>query len=151
KAPPASGPGRNDAFGLLSGGLFGQPQPYAPVKFGLVWNVDRRQWVHWDGNTRSPIGRNLLAALGLGAPMIGKHGQLDFALVKRQTDLSETIRPPHYPFGIDRAIAKNGAKLYQIQCASCHDGPEDDNRLHAVSEVGTEPQRAQLFTQVQAD
>src|SRR5205085_1358283 len=90
-------------------------------------------------------------ALGLGAPMIGKHGQLDFALVKRQTDLSETIRPPHYPFGIDRAIAKNGAKLYQIQCASCHDGPEDDNRLHAVSEVGTEPQRAQLFTQVQAD
>src|SRR5207248_975555 len=46
---------------------------------------------------------------------------------------------------------KNGAKLYQTQCASCHEGPEGDGRLHAVSEVGTEPQRAQLFTQVQAD
>ena len=37
KAPPSSGPGRNDAFGLLSAGLFNAPQPYAPVKyrFGL--------------------------------------------------------------------------------------------------------------------
>src|SRR5256886_119086 len=103
KAPPASGPGRNDAFGILSAVLFGAPQPYAPVKFGLVWNLDKRHWVHWDGNTQSPIGRNLLASLGLGAPLMGKHGQLDFALVKRQTDLSESIRPPRYPFAIDDA------------------------------------------------
>src|SRR5206468_3194371 len=46
---PASGPGRNDAFGLLSAVLFGAPQPYAPVKYGLVWNLDHRHWVHWDG------------------------------------------------------------------------------------------------------
>src|SRR5262249_23509066 len=83
KIPPASGPGRNDAFGLLSAALFGVPQPYAPVKYGLVWNVKDRHWVHWDGNTQSPLGRNLLASLGLGAPLNGKHGQLDFALVKR--------------------------------------------------------------------
>jgi hypothetical protein len=53
KPPPASGPGRNDAFGLLSAALLHSPA-YAPIKFGLVWNVDRRTWVHWDGNTRSP-------------------------------------------------------------------------------------------------
>jgi hypothetical protein len=94
KAPPCSGPGRNDAFGLLSAGLFNAPQPYAPVKFGLVWNVSKRRWVHWDGNTRSPLGRNLLASLGLGAPLQGKHGDLDFAMVKRQTDLTEMIQPP---------------------------------------------------------
>src|SRR5262249_14959631 len=39
KLPPASGPGRNDAFGLLSAALLNSPQPYAPIKFGLVWNV----------------------------------------------------------------------------------------------------------------
>src|SRR5262249_34884973 len=55
-AMPSSGPGRNDAFGLLSAALFGQPQPYAPVKYGLVWDVGKRDWVHWDGNTRSPLG-----------------------------------------------------------------------------------------------
>src|SRR5437879_13230722 len=52
KAPPASGPGRNDAFGLLAAGLLNLPQPYSPIKFGLVWNIDKRTWVRWVGNTK---------------------------------------------------------------------------------------------------
>jgi hypothetical protein len=151
KAPPASGPGRNDAFGLLAAVLFGDPQPYAPVKYGLVWNVENRHWVHWDGNTRSPLGRNLLASLGLGAPLIGRHGDLKFLLIQRQTDLSERIRTPRYPFPIDDGAAQRGATHYQVRCASCHDGPETDERLHVPSEIGTEPLRAALFTQTQAD
>jgi hypothetical protein len=151
KAPPASGPGRNDAFGLLSAALLNQPQPYAPTKFGLVWNVDQRTWVHWDGNTKSPIARNLLASLGLGAPLHGKHGDLDFATVKRQTDLSESIRPPKYPFTIDQAAAKRGAAQFESKCAACHSGPESDKRLYSVAEVGTDPHRAELFTEKQAE
>ena len=150
KAPPSSGPGRNDAFGLLSAGLFNAPQPYAPVKYGLVWNVGKRHWVHWDGNTQSPLGRNLLASLGLGAPLHGKHGDLDFAMVKRQTDLTEMIQPPHYPYKIDAAAAKRGAAHYTAKCVSCHGGTESDKRLYSVSEVGTDPLRAELFTKEQA-
>src|ERR1035441_4448324 len=150
QAPPASGPGRNDAFGLLSLTLFGQPQPYAPVKYGLVWNVAQRYWVHWDGNTRSPIGRNLLASLGLGAPLIGKRGCLDFALVQRQTAVSEKLRPPQDPWVIERAVAGRGRGHYQARCATCHDGVESDQRLHAPSEVGTEPRRAIDFSPLQA-
>jgi hypothetical protein len=151
KAPPASGPGRNDAFGLLSASLLNRPQPYAPIKFGLVWNVDQRTWVHWDGNTKSPISRNLLASLGLGAPLHGKRGDLDFATVKRQTDLSESIRPPKYPFAIDQSAAKRGAAHFESECASCHGGPESDKRLYPVSEVGTDPHRAEMFTEKQAE
>jgi hypothetical protein len=151
KVPPASGPGRNDAFGLLSAALLNRPQPYAPIKFGLVWNVDQRTWVHWDGNTKSPIARNLLASLGLGAPLHGKRGDLDFATVKRQTDLSESIRPPKYPFAIDRAAAKRGAAHFESKCASCHGGPESDKRLYSIAEVGTDPHRAELFTEKQAE
>lgn len=150
KAPPPSGPGRNDAFGLLSAGLFNAPQPSAPVKFGLVWNVNKRHWVHWDGNTRSPLGRNLLASLGLGAPLIGKHGELDFAMVKRQTDLTEMIQAPHYPYELDQAAAKRGAAHYAAKCVSCHGGVESDKRLFSVAEVGTDPLRAELFTKEQA-
>jgi len=150
KAPPASGPGRNDAFGLLSAVLFGEPQPYAPVKYGLVWNVASRPWVHWDGNTRSPIGRNLLASLGLGAPLSGKHGELDFAMVQRQTDLSERIHAPQYPFAIDKEAAKRGSFTFRTGCADCHAGSESDKHLYAASEVGTDPLRAELFTQAQA-
>jgi hypothetical protein len=151
KAPPSSGPGRNDAFGLLSAALFSAAQPYAPVKYGIVWNVENRRWVHWDGNTQSPLGRNLLASLGLGAPLIGKHGELDFAMVKRQTDLSERIHAPRYPLTIDRAAASRGAAHFEARCASCHAGPESDKRLYSLAEVGTDPHRAEAFTPVQAE
>jgi mono/diheme cytochrome c family protein len=149
--PPASGPGRNDAFGLLSLALVGVAQPYAPVKYGLIWNLDKRPWVHWDGNTRSPLGRNMLASLGLGAPLQGKKAFIDFAGLKRHTELTEHILPPRYPFAIDQAAAKRGSSIYDAQCSKCHSGPEGDNRLHTIAEIGTAPQRIEVFTQAQAD
>jgi hypothetical protein len=151
KAPPSSGPGRNDAFGLLAASLLHAPQPYSPIKFGLVWNVDKRTWVHWDGITKSPISRNLLASLGLGAPLHAKHADLEFAMVKRQTDLSEKIRSPRYPFAIDREMAKRGASLFAANCNSCHGGSENDERLYPAAEIGTDPHRAEMFTQKLAD
>ena len=149
--PPASGPGRNDAFGLLSAALFAAPQPYAPVKFGMVWNLETRRWVHWDGNTQSPIGRNVLAALGLGAPLAGSRGVLDVAAVQRQTDLTERIAAPRYPFRIDRTAAARGAPLFAARCASCHGGAESDARLHAPDAVGTDAARARAFPPSQAE
>jgi mono/diheme cytochrome c family protein len=147
---PSAGPGRNDAFGTLSATLFGSPQPFAPVKYGMLWNVEDRPWVHWDGNTRSPIARNVLAAVGLGAPMIGNRAMFDFKMIVHQTELSEKIRAPKYPFAIDRAAAKRGAKLYEANCASCHTGEESDRRLYPAEMVGTDPLRAKLFTPEQA-
>src|SRR4051812_15101253 len=148
--PPPSGPGRNDAFGLLALSLLGLPQPYSPVKYGIVWNLAGRQWVHWDGNTQSPIGRNVLASLGLGAPLIGKRGALDYALVKQQTDLSEGIRAPRWPFTVDAAAAGRGRATYQARCAGCHDGRETDARLYTALDLGTDAARANLFTPVLA-
>jgi hypothetical protein len=72
-------------------------------------------------------------------------------MIQRQTQLSERIRPPRYPFAIDEAAAQRGSVHYQAHCASCHDGPEGDRRLHAIAEIGTDPHRAELFTQLQAD
>lgn len=148
EAPPASGPGRNDAFGLLAVVLLHSPQGYAPSKFGVVWNMDQRRWVHWDGGTQSPLARNLLASLGLGAPLVDGKALLDFDLVKHQTEITEKIRPPKYPFDIDRAAAARGKTLYERTCAKCHDGPEDDSRLHG--DIGTDPLRAELFSPSQA-
>ncbi len=150
--PPPSGPGRNTAFGLLSAVLFNEPTPYAPTKFSPVWNADQRTWVHWDGNTSSPINRNILASLGLGAPLEGRHAIMDFSLVDRQTQLSEAIRPPRYPLPVNEASASRGASIYAQYCAKCHDVPAgyEDKRLHSVTEVGTDPARVKLFTAKQA-
>jgi hypothetical protein len=107
--------------------------------------------LHWDGNTKSPIARNLLAALGLGAPLHGKRADLQFDMVQRQTNLTEKIRPPLYPFAIDSAAAKRGAPLFASNCNSCHGGPESDKRLYSMTEIGTDPHRAEMFTQKLAD
>jgi hypothetical protein len=145
EAPILSGPGRNDPWRILSYSLLGIQTKPAPVKFGLVWNEDQREWVHVDGNTRSPIVRNLAASLGLGAPLLGHTGVVDFAVVERQTRLSQSIRPPKYPWAIDRAAAQHGARTYSVLCANCHDGPQTDERLHPVTDVGTDPNRADIF------
>jgi len=143
---PPNGPGRNDPWRILSYSLLGVVTKPAPIKFGIVWNADQRSWVHVDANTRSPIIRNLAASLGLGAPLLGRTGVLDFAAIERHTALTEVIRPPRYPLTIDRAAAERGSKLYQANCASCHDGPADDRRLHSIAEIKTDPNRAEIFT-----
>ena len=83
--------------------------------------------------------------------MHGKRADLIFADVKRQTDLSEKIAPPRYPFKIDHDAAKRGAPLFAKDCNSCHGGTESDKRLFAVAEVGTDPHRAEMFSQKLAD
>jgi hypothetical protein len=84
-------------------------------------------------------------------PMHGKRGELEFALVKRQTDLSEKIRPPGYPFPVDKVAAKRGAAVFEANCNSCHGGAESDKRSYSVAEIGTDPHRAEMFTQKLAD
>jgi hypothetical protein len=126
--------------------LLGIQTKPAQIKFGLVWNENQRAWVHYDANTRSPIIRNLAASLGLGAPLIGHDGVLKFADVQRHTTLSEAILPPRYPGMIDRESANRGAKIYTKNCAACHDGPLTDRRLHSVAEIGTDQNRAEIFT-----
>lgn len=150
--PPPSGPGRNDAFGLLHLSLFGKPTPYAPVKFGVIWDLDHRRWVHSDGNTSTPVTRNLLGAVGLGAPIVDRHAILDMKAAVYQTSITEKIRPAKYPWAIDRAAAARGEMIYRATCASCHDRPEDDSRLMSPAEIGTDPARAGAFTrEVAAD
>jgi cytochrome c553 len=145
KLPPTSGPGRNDAFGFLSAVLFRAPTEYAPVKFGLLWNTADRPWVDWDGNARSPLGRNILTSIALGAPLLGRRAQLDLALVQRHTALTEVIRPPAWPWPVDRAAAARGEPTYKQRCASCHEGPETDARLYDPKELGTDARRAKAF------
>lgn len=140
--PPAVfGPGRTDAFGVLAQALLGvTPAAPAPVKYGVLWNLSSRPWVHWDGNNNNPMGRNIAAVLGLGAP---GDRFLHVTHLGRHTTLTESIKPPRYPWAVDEAAAARGRPHYETQCARCHDGPENDSRLY---EVGTDPNRLTAFT-----
>ena len=105
-------------FGLLAASLLNKPQPYSPIKFGLVWNVDKRTWVHWDGNTQSPdCPQSSRFARIWAHRCMGNVAIWILPMVKRQTDLSENIRPPQYPFKIDQAAAKRGAFSFRRRIA----------------------------------
>lgn len=148
--PVRAGPGRNDAFGLLAASFFNIQTTDSPAKHGIVWNLHQRSWVHWDGNNNDPIARNLSASLGLGAPIVEGKAVLDFSLVQRHTELSQGIFSPIYPLPVDKSLAAAGEKHFQAQCASCHAGPETDERLFAPEEIGTDPNRAAQLDEKQA-
>jgi mono/diheme cytochrome c family protein len=135
------GPGRNDAFGLLAYSFFQIKVPAAPVKYGVAWNLGDREWVHWDGNNNDPIARNLAASLGLGAPIVDTHAILDFASVKRQTEITQKIRSPLWPGVIDAAKADRGKRVFDSECASCH-AAGAEKKLFLPKEVGTDVNRS---------
>lgn len=140
------GPGRADAFVGLANGLLGIPKvSESASKIGVPWELEGRRWLDWDGNAATPLSAHVAASLSSGAPMTGGGAIVDFENIKRFRALSETIRAPKYPFAVDAEAAKRGGALYEAQCARCHEAKDEDARLVALEEIGTDPNRARMF------
>jgi mono/diheme cytochrome c family protein len=147
---PAHGPGRTDAgnpwrqkFGLspLSDNVTGA------VDFPPLWNQALRTgaWLHWDGNNNSLTERNLSAALAGGASV----GSLDHASIERVAAWSMSAPAPRFPAAINADAAARGRDVYKQQrCGECHDADGMRyGRSTPLAEIGTDPERFQLFTQ----
>ena len=73
----ASGFGRLDAVhrggNLLLSGPLGEPRNYspttAPVSFPAIWDTPYLDWVLYNASIRAPFARNVVEALGVGAPV----------------------------------------------------------------------------------
>lgn len=132
-AAPRPGFGRVDAFTSARNFLFNPIEarsPIAPVRYPMLWGLDRR-WLHWDGNTRSIMERNVGQALGLGGvadPLTMSSTVLPGNLHDLET-VAKKLKPPTWPdaFGRiarDSAEFKAGEKLYAANCAACHERQE---------------------------
>ncbi len=144
--------GRIDAFGGARNLLFAGPQPAtAPVSYPHLWNFERLNWLHWDGNTTSVLERNIGQALGLGAVVHPKTFQSTVSLVNlhKLELLARKVTPPKWAdvFGaVDASAAARGQTLFQENCASCHaSDPNADARILALDEVGTDRNRSVNF------
>jgi len=153
------GPGRIDAFGAARNLLFPKDalRMQSPVSFPFIWDVpDTTQqrsaadtvWIHYDGNTNSILERNIGQALGMGAVFDPKtyESTLRIANLHRLEVLTHELKPPKWPVDIlgpvDQAKAAAGEKVFNDTCRSCH-----QNRLYTLTDVGTDPQRANSFGQ----
>lgn len=159
---PRPGFGRVDAFTSARNFLFDPAEsrpPSAPVRYPFLWGLGDR-WLHWDGNTRSIMERNVGQALGLGGvadPATKSSTLLPGNLHELET-IARKLKPPRWPeaFGkIDRDSEKYklGQKLYAASCAACHERQEAVPRYGkrvpgggvVYVNLGTDPARTDVF------
>jgi hypothetical protein len=153
------GPGRVDAFGAARNLLFPKDhrRMQSPVSFPFLWDVpDTTQqrsgaeavWIHYDANTNSILERNIGQALGMGAVFDPKtyESTLRIANLHRLEVLTHKLKAPKWPADvlgtIDETKAKAGEKIFNDTCRDCH-----QNHIYALTDVGTDPQRANSFGQ----
>jgi hypothetical protein len=152
------GPGRIDAFGAARNLLFPKDagKMQSPVSFPFIWDVpDTVQqseanavWIHYDGNTNSILERNIGQALGMGAVFDPTNYKSTLRIENLHWLEVQThkLSPPKWPVdvlgSIDETKAKAGEKIFNTMCRDCH-----QNRLFDLTDVGTDPQRANSFGQ----
>jgi hypothetical protein len=174
---PVSGLGRLDAVqrggNLIVAAPLGQEKNFAPntapVRYPALWDTPYFDWVLYDTSIRQPLARNVVEALGVGAPfdpatLLSGHIVHDVLLdnvVKVHLGLME-LKSPRWPEYVLPPINSHrlarGEALYKENCASCHalitretHAPvgavtEDAVRIKVktvpLAEIGTDPRQA---------
>ncbi len=161
------GPGRLDAFGMIFNrvtaldlGIPGNYRPAdAPVRYPFLWNAPAQDATQWDGaapngNYVKALARNtgeVFGVFGRFAPKrIGLIVDYDNSVSFRNLHTLERhvarLRPPAWPraeFGLDEALARRGAAVFDAACASCHAQQPSAKLASAwatpVCRVGTDP------------
>jgi mono/diheme cytochrome c family protein len=153
---PAWGPGRID--------------PFNPVKFGMLrladdgtignsdmqalWNLNARERIrspspfHWDGLNDSLREVVISSALGDGA--VAK--EFSYPAMERIERFLRALPAPPSPHRPDAAAVERGKAVFAANCGECH--ARDGKRtltVIAVSEVGTDIHRSQMWTEAARD
>lgn len=155
-AQPQWGPGRVDTFNSAKV-LFNFPMHKLPQQeligasdFPSVWNQRKRQGMqlHWDGNNTMVEERNKSAAFGTGTTP----PTIDLAAIARVEHWLLDLKPPAYPFPIDKALAAQGEPIYKRYCAACHGASGEDfsgesvGKVTPIAAIGTDRHRLDSYT-----
>jgi hypothetical protein len=146
---PPYGPGRVDTFNPLkqrAGFDMEADHTIGTVDFPSIWDQRERigMHLHWDGNNTSLQERNLSAARAVGST----DDSLDIHQLDRIANWLLDKRPPAFPADrIDHKLAAEGGRIYDQQCASCHDvGGSRVGMVTPIGQIGTDRARLDNFT-----
>jgi hypothetical protein len=150
-APPW-GPGRVDTFNPYKALQFHWPMSMLPASelvgaadLPSIWNQRPRQGMqlHWDGNNTLVEERNMSAALGAGVTPTS----IDLKRMKRLEDWLLDFPAPRYPYPINEELAATGRRIYEQNCAACHDfGAPNVGTVVRIEDIGTDPHRLDSYT-----
>ena len=103
---PPQGRGRTDTFNPTKFNVFHLPEDHTigTVDLPQVWNQQPRVGMnlHWDGNNNNITERNFAAAMAIGATP----KTVIMASFKRVTDFLLGLKPPPYPFPIQKDVGR---------------------------------------------
>jgi mono/diheme cytochrome c family protein len=112
------------------------------------WNLRRKSSMYYDGRTNARSVRSNMQFL-LGEKSLKELQELEPAFRDIQAYL-KTLKPPKYPFSIDRSKAVRGEVVFKATCARCHGtygpGGTYPNRIVPLKVIGTDPARARGIT-----
>ncbi len=151
---PRWGPGRIDPFNPVKFQQLGiaEDQTIGNSDMQALWRMGRRggHSLHWDGLNDSLTEVVQSGAIGDGAT----HKSLPIARLQKLQAYISDLNPPAYPYkaGLDRKKMHRGEKVFERLCADCHGhGGARTGDVIPIAEVGTDPQRIQMWTQEAAD
>jgi mono/diheme cytochrome c family protein len=110
-----------------------------------LWGLGLRDGraLHWDGLNPSLKEVLISSAIGNGASV----KSVDLESLDRIGQWLRDLKPPAYPFPIDRVLAERGAQVFATECSACH-APEGTRMGHAIpiEEIGTDRHRLDTWT-----
>lgn len=154
---PRWGPGRVDTFNtfkfdqfaaLYHGKTISAEELYGTVDMPPIWNQDKREglWLHWDGNNDSVKERNFSAALAAGASR-NNLDSMEQQLYQLVDWIKASLKPPAYPFPINKTLAAHGKEIYRQYCFDCHDfNGSQVGTVVPLDEINTDRGRLDSYT-----
>jgi len=154
-ARPDWGPGRADVLSAVKFHRLGQApdMTIGGADSMPLWGTAARasRGLFWDGLHTSLQDAVVTSALSAGASRpwldrdLARWDRTDagsLSSLRRIQNYLTVLKPPAYPFAIDRALAAAGEPVYQAECARCHAAAGGD----VSGDTGTDARRRAVWT-----
>ncbi|HHM04749.1 MAG TPA: c-type cytochrome [Gammaproteobacteria bacterium] len=120
------------------------PPPEKPIPTSVPpwWRVGKKNAMFYNGMGRGDHARYMMMKSLVCADSVAEAEAIDAQFVHVRAYLA-SLKPPAYPFAVDRKLAAAGGEVYERRCAKCHGryGNEASypNLIISARRVGTDP------------
>ncbi len=133
-----------------------EPPPVkpAPVSVPPWWRLAKKNALYYSTEGRGDQARTMMLGAILCADDLATLKAID-AYAPDIRAYFASIKPPAYPFPVDKALAERGQAVFETTCSVCHGTYGDawtyPNQVVGLAEIGTDPVLATVSTNGQTD
>jgi mono/diheme cytochrome c family protein len=122
------------------------PNKPLPVSVPPLWNVDKKHALFYNSEGRGDHARFMMLASTVCTDTTEEAARIDAWITDVRAYLA-SLKPPEYPYAIDRALAAAGEDVFNANCKRCHgsygDRPRYPNKVIALEKIETDPALAE--------